>query len=95
MAQLVRLRLGLPTEVSIRDVKGWNPFVFPMQDTLTFKFAAKGKRPAIELDWYEGTGNKPTLPKGYRPQGWTTSPPRRAPRRPTPRSDSFPASSSR
>ena len=62
--------LGLPTEVSIRDVKGWNPFVFPMQDTLTFKFAAKGKRPAIELDWYEGTGNKPTLPKGYRPQGW-------------------------
>ena len=54
--------LGLPTEIQIKDVKGWNPYVFPMQDTLTFKFAAKGKRPAIDLDWYEGVTNKPTLP---------------------------------
>ena len=62
--------LGLPTEVKIRDVEGWNPFVFPMQDTLTFKFAAKGKRPAIDLDWYEGVRNKPVLPKGYRAMSW-------------------------
>ena len=57
--------LGLPTEVRIRDVQGWNPYVFPMQDTLTFKFAAKGKRPAIDLDWYEGVTNIPELPKGF------------------------------
>ena len=62
--------LGLPTEVQIKDVTGWNPYVFPMQDTLTFKFAAKGKRPAIDLDWYEGVTNKPVLPKGYRPAKW-------------------------
>ena len=62
--------LGLPTEVRIRDVKGWNPYVFPMQDTLTFKFAAKGRRPAIDLEWYEGLTNKPVLPKGYRALGW-------------------------
>ena len=62
--------LGLPTEVQIRDVQGWNPYVFPMQDTLTFRFAAAGKRPAIDLDWYEGVKNKPALPEGYRPQGW-------------------------
>ena len=62
--------LGLPTEVRIRDVQGWNPFVFPMQDTLTFKFAAKGRRPAIELDWYEGVRNLPPLPKGYKAAGW-------------------------
>ena len=62
--------LGLPTEVKIRDVKGWNPFVFPMQDTLTFKFAAAGKRPAIDLDWYEGVGNLPPLPKGYKALAW-------------------------
>jgi hypothetical protein len=62
--------LGLPTEIRIKDVKGWNPYVFPMQDTLTFKFAAKGKRPAIDLDWYEGVTNKPTLPKGYRQLAW-------------------------
>ena len=62
--------LGLPTEVLIKDVKGWNPYVFPMQDTLTFKFPAKGRRPAIDLDWYEGVTNKPELPEGYIPQGW-------------------------
>ena len=62
--------LGLPTEIQIKDVKGWNPYVFPMQDTLTFKFAAKGKRPAIDLDWYEGVTNKPVLPKGYRQLAW-------------------------
>ena len=62
--------LGLPTEVQIRDVTGWNPFVFPMQDTLTFKFAAKGRRPAIDLEWYEGVTNKPQLPKGYRALKW-------------------------
>ena len=62
--------LGLPTEILIKDVKGWNPYVFPMQDTLTFKFAAKGKRPAIDLDWYEGVTNKPVLPKGYRQLAW-------------------------
>lgn len=63
-------QLGLPTAVEIKDVQGWNPFVFPMQDTLTFKFAACGKRPAIDLEWYEGLTNKPVLPKGYRAQQW-------------------------
>ncbi len=62
--------LGLPTEVQIKDVQGWNPFVFPMQDTLTFKFAAKGKRPAVNLDWYEGVKNLPPLPKGHKIVEW-------------------------
>lgn len=62
--------LGLPTEVQIKDVEGWNPYVFPMQDTLTFKFAAKGKRPAIDLEWYEGVTNLPKLPKGHRAVEW-------------------------
>ena len=63
-------RLGLPTEVQIKDVEGWNPYVFPMQDTLTFKFAANGNRPAIDLEWYEGVKNLPKLPQGYIPQAW-------------------------
>jgi len=65
--------LGLPSEIRIRDVQGWNPFVFPMQDTLTFKFAAKGARPAIDLDWYEGVTNAPELPAGYKFQKWDSS----------------------
>ena len=65
--------LGLPTEVQIKDVEGWNPYVFPMQDTLTFKFPAKGRRPAIDLEWYEGVTNLPELPKGYEAAGWDPS----------------------
>ncbi len=62
--------LGLPEEIEIRDVKGWNKFVFPMQDTLVFKFGAKGKRPKINLEWYEGVDNLPELPEGYKFLGW-------------------------
>ena len=58
--------LGLPTEVRIGDVVGWNPFVFPLQDTLVFSFPAKGARPAVELEWREGMRNLPELPEGYR-----------------------------
>ena len=62
--------LGLPTDIKIKDVKGWNPFVFPMQDTLVFTFPAKGRRPQIDLEWYEGVKNLPKLPKGHKSQGW-------------------------
>ncbi len=62
--------LGLPSEITIKDVEGWNPFVFPMQDTLVFKFPAAGKRPAIDLEWYEGVKNKPQLPEGHKSGGW-------------------------
>ena len=58
--------LGLPTEVKIKDVEGWNPFVFPMQDTLIYTFPAAGKRPKIDLEWYEGIKNLPKFGKGYK-----------------------------
>ena len=62
--------LGLPTRVEISNVKGWNPFVFPMQDTLVFKFPANGKRKPLALEWYEGLRNRPSLPKGFAYKGW-------------------------
>ena len=58
--------LGLPTAVEIADVKGWNPYVFPLQDTLRFAFPAKGKRGGITLEWREGVGNHPEFPGDYR-----------------------------
>ena len=58
--------LGLPTKVTIKDVEGWNPYVFPMQDTLIYDFAACGRRPAIRLEWYEGVKNLPTFCKDYK-----------------------------
>ena len=62
--------LGLPSEIKISDVKGWNPYVYPMQDTLRFTFEANGKRPKIDLEWYEGINNMPKLPKGYKYLAW-------------------------
>lgn len=57
--------LGLPTEIVISDVRGWNKFVFPMADTVTFRFAATAKRKALDVVWREGIGNTPELPKGF------------------------------
>ena len=57
--------LGLPARIDIENVDGWNAYVFPMQDTLKFRFPAKGKRPDVTLEWYEGLTNTPALPKGF------------------------------
>jgi predicted dehydrogenase len=54
------LKGALPTEVAISNVTGWNPYVFPIQDTLTMKFGD------VTLEWYEGLDNRPALPKGFR-----------------------------
>lgn len=54
------LKGALPSEVAISNVAGWNPYVFPIQDTLTMKF------PGVTLEWYEGLDNKPKLPEGFR-----------------------------
>ena len=56
----------LPTEVKISDVKGWNPYVFPVQDTLTMEFAAGNGHGPVVVEWYEGLDNQPKLPKGFR-----------------------------
>ena len=60
------LRGDLPVEVKIADVTGWNPYVFPVQDTLTMDFAAGHGHGAVTLEWYEGLDNQPKLPKGFR-----------------------------
>ena len=59
--------LGLPTEVKIADVKGWNGYVFPLTCTLTFSFPKTEKHRALDILWYEGKGNLPSfegVPKG-------------------------------
>lgn len=52
-------RLGLPTEVRIRDITGWNPYVYPLQDTLVFRFPETKRHRALDLEWYEGQKNLP------------------------------------
>lgn len=61
------LQLGLPESVGLINISGWTPVVFPMSSALSFKFPARSAAlPACELQWWEGVGNLPTLPKGFR-----------------------------
>lgn len=63
-----RFSLGcdLPSEVKISNLEGLNPFVFPVQDTLTMTFPATKAHGDVTLEWWEGLDNKPELPKGFR-----------------------------
>lgn len=63
-----RFTLGgdLPTEVRISNTKGWNPYCFPVQDTLTMTFPAKGCHGDVTLEWWEGLDNQPRPPEGFR-----------------------------
>ena len=55
------LKGALPTKVEISGLKGANPFVFPIEDTLKMTFPC-----GTVVEWYEGLDNKPPLPKDFR-----------------------------
>ena len=59
------LNLGLPYEVDPIKIDGHNPFFFPMSSTLAFKFPKRGNMPALDITWYDGVNNIPSVPKGY------------------------------
>lgn len=57
------LELGLPTSIAVEKTEGATPVVYPMASTLRYAFPARGPgKPACELVWYDGQGNKPALP---------------------------------
>lgn len=59
------LDLGLPYEIDPVYLKDHNPFFFPMSSTLAFKFPKRNEMPAIDITWYDGLDNIPSVPKGY------------------------------
>lgn len=59
------LELGLPTEVNPVKLDGWSPWIFPQASTLSFKFPARGRKPPVELTWYDGQNNLPPLPDNF------------------------------
>lgn len=63
-----RFTLGgaLPEKVEIANLKGANPYVFPVQDTITMTFPAHDGRPAVQVEWWEGLDNQPQPPAGFR-----------------------------
>jgi predicted dehydrogenase len=58
------LNLGLPTEVEAK-LEGYNRFIFPQASTLAFRFPQRGNLPPVELTWYDGVKNIPTLPSNF------------------------------
>ena len=46
-------------------MKDHNPFFFPMSSTLLFKFPERGNMPAVDITWYDGLDNIPSVPEGY------------------------------
>jgi predicted dehydrogenase len=58
------LHLGLPTAVTAR-LEGTSPFIFPQASTLVFKFPARGSLPPVDLEWYDGRENLPSLPENF------------------------------
>jgi predicted dehydrogenase len=59
------LALGLPSEVDPFYLKGHNDYFFPLASTTKFSFPARGAMPPVEVNWYDGVDNLPSLPAGY------------------------------
>ena len=59
------LDLGLPYEVNPIKLEGHNDYFFPMSSTIQFKFPKRGSMPPMNITWYDGVNNMPTLPSGY------------------------------
>lgn len=59
------LDLGLPNEINPLYLKDHNPFFYPMSSTILFKFPDRGNMPAVDITWYDGLDNIPTVPKNY------------------------------
>ena len=57
------LECGLPTKTTAVYRDGVKKLLFPMASTIRFDFPARGKHPALEINWYDGTKNKPPRPK--------------------------------
>jgi hypothetical protein len=58
------LKLGQPYEIDTTLI-GPNDLYYPQGSVITFKFAARGNMPALELKWYDGQGNMPSAPAGF------------------------------
>jgi hypothetical protein len=59
------LELGLPYEINPLMLKEHNDYFFPMSSTILFRFPARNKMPALDITWYDGVDNVPTVPEGY------------------------------
>ncbi|EDY82308.1 Oxidoreductase family, NAD-binding Rossmann fold protein [Verrucomicrobiia bacterium DG1235] len=55
------LHLGLPQKITALKREGPNPLVYPQASTINFAFEKRGKMPACDVTWYDGTENLPPV----------------------------------
>ncbi len=58
------LDLGVPTSVEA-DVSAVSADLIPEWAEVTYRFPARGKRPAVVMKWFEGERKKPGVPKNW------------------------------
>jgi hypothetical protein len=59
------LELGLPSEVNALKIEGHNDYFYPTASTILFKFPKRKGMPPVDITWYDGVNNIPTVPEGY------------------------------
>lgn len=58
------LELGSPTSVEAK-VSEVSSEISPLTAEVTYRFPARGKRPAVVMKWFEGKGMKPPTPRNW------------------------------
>ena len=58
------LELGAPSSVEAK-VSEVSSEISPRTAVVTYRFPARGNRPPVVLNWHEGNGQKPAVPKGW------------------------------
>jgi predicted dehydrogenase len=56
------LELGLPHTIEALKRDEPSAFIFPRASTIRFDFGARRAMPPVEVFWYDGVNNRPTLP---------------------------------
>lgn len=59
------LELGLPSSIEAIKLAEHNSFFFPYSSTIAFHFPKRKNRGSVDLTWYDGLDNLPTIPAGY------------------------------
>jgi len=63
-AAYTAFKLDQPYEISTKLI-GSSDILYPQGSVITFKFAARGNMPPLELNWYDGKTNYPEKPAGF------------------------------
>jgi predicted dehydrogenase len=71
------LGLGAPAAVEVVDTSGMRKEMYPEWSVLRFDYAARGRRPALSIYWYDGNRGLPPAMQATRSETTSTGAPKR------------------